>query len=28
VVDGLGHDYPGDFDHWLPAAIDDALGQP
>jgi predicted esterase len=25
VVDGLGHDYPGDFDRWLPAAIDDAL---
>ena len=28
VVDGLGHDYPDDFDDRLPAAIDDALRQP
>lgn len=25
VVDGLGHDYPDDFDAWLPAALDEVL---
>jgi predicted esterase len=28
VVDGLGHDYPDDFAGWLPAALDEVLGQP
>jgi hypothetical protein len=28
VVDGLTHDYPDDFDAWLPAALDEVLARP
>ncbi len=28
VVDGVGHDYPDDFDTWLPPALDEVLPQP